>query len=140
MSSFHRRFRVFLVGALACLPTLLTAQATSLPQQIADVMVQINGGIHTGFRFAHAKGLVLTGTFTPARGATAISRAVHLRGGAVPITVRLSDSTGVPQINDDNPTPPRTAWRSGLRSPAGPLPTSWPTRTTASSSAPVKTS
>jgi hypothetical protein len=34
----------------------------SLPQQIADVMVQLNGGVHTGFRFAHAKGLVLTGT------------------------------------------------------------------------------
>jgi hypothetical protein len=38
------------------------AQEKSMPQQIADVMVQLNGGIHPGFRFAHAKGLVLTGT------------------------------------------------------------------------------
>jgi len=74
----------------------------SMPQQIADVMAQLNGGVHTGFRFAHAKGLVLTGTFTPAKGASSISRAAHLRGGPVPVTVRLSDGTGVPQINDDN--------------------------------------
>jgi catalase len=74
-----------------------------MPQQIADVMSQLNGGVHTGFRFAHAKGLVLTGTFTPAKGASSISRAAHLRGKPVPVTVRLSDGTGIPQINDDNP-------------------------------------
>jgi catalase len=81
----------------------LAAQEKSLPQQIADVMVQLNGGVHPGFRFAHAKGMVLTGTFTPAKGAGSISRAAHLKGAAVPVTVRLSDGTGVPQINDDNP-------------------------------------
>jgi catalase len=81
----------------------LAAQEKSLPQQIADVMVQLNGGVHTGFRFAHAKGVVLTGTFTPAKGASSISRAAHLKGATVPVTVRLSDGTGVPQINDDNP-------------------------------------
>ena len=81
----------------------LAAQEKSLPQQIADVMVQLNGGVHPGFRFAHAKGMVLTGTFTPAKGAESISRAAHLKGPVVPLTVRLSDGTGVPQINDDNP-------------------------------------
>lgn len=78
-------------------------QEASLPQQIADVMVQLNGGVHPGFRFAHAKGAVLTGMFTPDKGASSISRAAHLRGPAVPVTVRFSDGTGVPQINDDNP-------------------------------------
>jgi len=75
-----------------------------MPQQIADVMVQLNGGIHKGYRFAHAKGIVLTGTFTPSRGAAAVSRAAHLHGAPVPVTVRLADGTGGPQINDDNPT------------------------------------
>jgi catalase len=79
------------------------AEAKSVPQQIADVMVQLNGGtIQKGFRFTHAKGVVLTGTFTPAKGATSISRAAHFRA-PVPVTVRLSDGTGIPQINDDNP-------------------------------------
>jgi catalase len=47
--------------------------------------------------------LVLTGTFTPAKGAQLVSRAAHLKGASVPVTVRLSDGSGVPQINDDNP-------------------------------------
>jgi catalase len=79
-------------------------EVKSLPQQIADVMVQLNGGtIQKGLRFTHAKGVVLTGTFTPAKGAGAFSRAAHLHGAPVPVTVRLSDGTGMPQINDDNP-------------------------------------
>jgi catalase len=92
-------------AVLSCAVSLpLLAQEKSLPQQIADVMVQLNGGtIHPGFRFTHSKGKVLTGTFTPATGAASVSRAAHLRGPAVPITVRFSDGTGIPQINDNNP-------------------------------------
>jgi len=84
-------------------PATVRAQAKSLPEQIADVMVQLNGGVHPGFRFAHAKGLVLTGTFTPAPSARTISRAAHLSGGPVPVTVRLSDGTGLPEMSDANP-------------------------------------
>ncbi|MFL5402659.1 MAG: catalase family peroxidase [Gemmatimonadales bacterium] len=90
-------------GAFAGASRGLEAQEKSLPQQIADEMVKINGGVHTGFRYAHAKGMVLTGTFTPTKGAASISRAAHFHGAPVPVTVRLSDATGVPQINDDNP-------------------------------------
>lgn len=104
----------FMAGVLLCLPVGLSSQQpgqpqvgqsaeANLPQQIADAMVQINGGLHPGFRFAHAKGMVLTGTFTPTKAASSISRAAHLKGPTVPVTVRLSDGTGVPQINDDNP-------------------------------------
>jgi catalase len=75
----------------------------SLPQQIADAMVQLNGGIHTGFRFAHAKGIVTSGSFTPTAEAKSLSRAVHFSGPAVPVTVRFSDGTGVPDIPDNNP-------------------------------------
>jgi len=89
------------LSCLICPP--LAAQEKSLPQQIADVQIQLSGGIHPGFRFAHAKGLVLTGTFTPAKSARSISRAAHLKAPVVPVTVRLSDGTGVPQINDNNP-------------------------------------
>jgi len=94
---------LFVPGALVGSPLALAAQQPNLPQQIADVMVQLAGGIHKGYRFAHAKGLVLTGTFTPAPTAKSVSRAAHLRAAAVPATVRFSDGTGVPQINDDNP-------------------------------------
>jgi catalase len=77
--------------------------AASLPQQIADAIVTLNGGIHTGFRFMHAKGLVVSGTFTPAKEAKSLSSAAHFSGPAVPVTVRFSDGTGVPNIPDTDP-------------------------------------
>src|SRR5437016_784419 len=73
------------------------------PQQIADQLVLLAGGIHTGYRFNHAKGLVVTGTFTAAAGAPSVSRAAHLKGGTVPVTVRFSDASGVPNIPDTDP-------------------------------------
>ncbi len=88
---------------LLLLPAVLPAQAAkSLPEQIADLMVKANGGIHQGYRFAHAKGLVVTGTFTPAPSARTVSRAAHFQT-AVPVTVRLSDGTGMPAIPDNTP-------------------------------------
>ena len=92
----------FLVLACLAAATPLAAQQKSLPEQIADVMAQLNGGIHTGFRFAHAKGMVATGTFTASPAAASISKAAHFKPGSVPVTVRFSNSTGVPEINDDN--------------------------------------
>jgi catalase len=91
---------VALLTALAYTPIPLAAQGKSLPQQIADVIVQLNGGVHTGFRFMHAKGLVVTGTFAAAPSARSISKATHLAGGPVPVTVRFSDGTGIPKIPD----------------------------------------
>ena len=89
-----------LLAALGLAASPLAAQEKSLPQRIADVIVQLNGGIHTGFRFMHAKGLVVTGTFTPAPSARGISSAAHFIGGEVPVTVRFSDGTGNPTIPD----------------------------------------
>jgi catalase len=96
------RRHLVLLAALASAASPLSAQEKSLPQRIADVIVQLNGGIHTGFRFMHAKGLVVTGTFTPAPGARAISTAAHF-AKPVPVTVRFSDGTGVPTIPDTDP-------------------------------------
>jgi len=58
-------------------------------------------GVHPGFRAAHAKGLMLEGTFTPAAGATALTRAPHITRPFTPVTVRFSNSTGLPEIPDN---------------------------------------
>jgi catalase len=94
-----------LASSLTFAATPLEAQATtkSLPEQIADVMVQLAGGIHPGLRFTHTKGLVATGTFTPAPTAKSISRAAHFQDSPVPVTVRFSDGSGLPTIPDNNP-------------------------------------
>jgi catalase len=57
-------------------------------------------GKQTTNRAVHAKGVVLTGTFTPAASAATLSKAPHLQSTAVPITVRFSDFAGVPGISD----------------------------------------
>jgi catalase len=60
-------------------------------------------GVHPGFRPAHAKGMLLTGRFTPARDAAAVTRAPHIARESTPVTVRFSNSTGIPLIPDNDP-------------------------------------
>jgi catalase len=59
--------------------------------------------LHPGFRPAHAKGKLLTGTFTPAPGAVSLTRAPHIARESTPVTVRFSNSTGLPLIPDNDP-------------------------------------
>jgi catalase len=60
-------------------------------------------GVHPGYRPAHAKGLLLSGIFTPAPGAGSFTRAPHLHRPSTPVTVRLSDFAGIPNIPDNDP-------------------------------------
>src|SRR4051794_32830882 len=60
-------------------------------------------GPHPGFRPVHAKGILLTGTFTPSSAAASLTRAQHAVQASTPVTVRFSDSTGVPLIPDNDP-------------------------------------
>jgi catalase len=60
-------------------------------------------GLHPGFRPAHAKGLMCAGTFTPAPEAATLTRAPHASRPSTPVTVRFSDSTGLPTIPDNDP-------------------------------------
>ena len=76
----------------------VVALANDLLQQFDQLF-----GLHPGFRAAHAKGQMLTGTFTPAAGAQSITKAPHIVRASTPVTVRFSNSTGVPQIPDNAP-------------------------------------
>src|SRR5579863_696 len=60
-------------------------------------------GMHPGFRPAHAKGTLLKGIFTPAPGAASLTRAPHIHRESTPVTVRFSDSTGLPLVPDNDP-------------------------------------
>ena len=80
------------------------APAKSVPQRIADDFIALAGGVHPGYRIAHAKGIVVTGTFTPSPGATALSRAPHLVAASTPVIVRYSNASGIPTIADNDPT------------------------------------
>jgi catalase len=73
-------------------------------------------GLHPGFRPAHAKGILLTGKFTPTHDAASLSRAPHFNRSSTPVTVRFSNSTGLPAIpdNDSNADPRGIAIRFNL--------------------------
>ena len=60
-------------------------------------------GLHPGFRPAHARGVMLTGTFTPSSEASSLTRAPHVSRNSTPVTARFSSSTGLPQIPDNDP-------------------------------------
>jgi len=64
---------------------------------------QLMFGVHPGFRPAHAKGLMLTGTFRPGAGAATLTKAPYVSRESTPVTARFSDSTGLPTIPDSSP-------------------------------------
>ena len=70
-----------------------------LPMAIVDTFNQLSGGPHAGFRANHAKGVLVTGDFTPAPTAASLSKAPHF-AKPVSVLVRFSNATGVPTLAD----------------------------------------
>jgi catalase len=76
----------------------IVALANDLLKQLHQMF-----GPHPAFRPAHAKGVLVTGAFTPADGAAALSKAPHFTRASTPISVRFSNSTGIPTLPDNVP-------------------------------------
>ena len=83
--------------------------SSALITNLLGVLDELSGGVHPGFRPAHAKGLMCIGTFSPSPQAAGLTRAPHASRPSTPVTVRYSDSTGIPIIPDNDPA------RSGPR-------------------------
>jgi catalase len=95
------------IPALIAAAISLLAITTNADEASPDAVVNaLNGvfGVHKGARAVHAKGTVLTGTFTASPSAAELSTAPHLQAGTtVPVTVRFSNFAGVPGIADNDP-------------------------------------
>jgi catalase len=83
--------------------------SSALISDLLGVLDELSGGVHPGFRPAHAKGLMCAGNFVPSPEAAGLTRAPHASRPSTPVTVRYSDSTGLPTISDNDPA------RSGPR-------------------------
>jgi catalase len=62
--------------------------------------------LHSAFgthhaRAVHAKGTLLEGSFTPSATAATLSKAAIFKAASMPVTVRFSDFTGIPEIPDN---------------------------------------
>jgi catalase len=69
---------------------------------VADVATEAiraideTAGRHDGYRVVHAKGVLCRGTFIAAPQGGQLTRAAHMQGDEVPVTVRFSNASGDP--------------------------------------------
>jgi catalase len=94
------KIRSSLVFALLFVsPAPAFADDTGLETQLVDTLNKLFG-MHPGMRANHAKGVVAKGHFTASSEAPALSKAAIFAGTAIPVDIRFSDSSGVPNIAD----------------------------------------
>jgi catalase len=98
------------------MPLTTDEKLLTLSSNVIEAFDKVDGGIHPGFRPAHAKGVLLTGVFTPSSEAVSLTRAPHIQRNSTPVTVRFSDFAGIPTIpdNDQNASPRGCAIRFQL--------------------------
>jgi catalase len=92
-----------------------TQQGTELSREAIQALDKLSG-THPGLRPAHARGILLSGVFTPAADGAALTRAPHLHRASTPVTVRFPNFAGVSSIphNDPNASPRGVAIRFHL--------------------------
>ncbi len=84
------------------MPLTTDEKLLNLSRDVVAAFDKADGGVHPGFRPAHAKGILLTGAFTPSKEATSLTRAPHIQRPSTPITVRLSNFAGIPTVADND--------------------------------------
>ena len=85
------------------MPLTTDEKLLALSRETIAVFDKANGGVHPGFRPAHAKGILLAGAFTPSSEAASLTRAPHLHRNSTPVTVRFSNFAGIPTVADNDP-------------------------------------
>src|SRR5437762_12357245 len=78
----------------SAMPLTTDENLLTLSRDTIDAFDKVDGGVHPGFRPAHAKGILLTGAFTPSKEALSLTRAPHIQRLSTPVTVRFSDFAG----------------------------------------------
>ncbi|HVN03324.1 MAG TPA: catalase family peroxidase [Bryobacteraceae bacterium] len=84
------------------MPLTTEPKLLSLSHDVIEAFDKANGGVHRGFRPAHAKGVLLTGVFQRSPEAGSLTRAPHVQRDSVPVTVRFSDFAGIPAVPDNS--------------------------------------
>lgn len=93
----------FAVGVAAA--SLLSPSPNASAAEPHETPASMVGALHSAFgdhhvRAVHAKGVILEGRFTASPEALTLSRAPVFASGTIPVTVRFSDFTGIPDIPD----------------------------------------
>jgi catalase len=101
----HRyiRAKTKLIYGDPAMPLTTDEKLLTLSRDVIEGFDKAAGGVHPGFRPAHAKGVLLSGAFTPSKEAISLTRAPHIQRASTPVTLRLSDFAGVPTVPDNDP-------------------------------------
>lgn len=73
-------------------------------EQAIDAVNKVFGR-HPGFRALHAKGTLCKGSFVATTDAASLTKAAHMQGSEIPVTVRFSNGAGNPGHPDYLPDP-----------------------------------
>ena len=84
---------------LAAPPAAAPAISQPAPQQMVNALYSAFGDNHS--RAVHAKGVMAVGVFEPSEAARALTKASLFAGRPMPVLVRFSDFTGIPNIPDN---------------------------------------
>lgn len=89
-------------GAQEQAPSTPIRDSDDNPKLDAEIVDALNKryGAHPGFRSNHAKGIVVEGSFTPTPEAVALSKSPLFAGAKLPVTIRFSDASGLPDLHD----------------------------------------
>jgi catalase len=71
--------------------------------EIIHTLDTLSGGIHSGFRPVHARGVMVVGTFSSTPAAVALTRAPHAARASTGVTVRFSIASGIPSAAENDP-------------------------------------
>jgi catalase len=74
---------------------------TDIAERCVDAIQDLSGR-HAGHRAAHSRGTLCVGAFTPSSEAATLTRAAHMRGEPVRVTVRFSNGSGDPGRPDND--------------------------------------
>ena len=84
------------------MPLTSDEKLLTLSHKIIEAFDRANGGVHPGYRPAHAKGILLKGVFKPSSEAASLTRAPHIQRDSTPVTVRFSNFAGIPNVSDND--------------------------------------
>jgi len=103
--NINARLLIAALSILALAPSAIAGDEInkSVVEQIVDAQIILAKGPHEGLRTNHTKGIVVSGTFTPASAATNLTKAAHLQNTPSKVTVRFSNAGGAPAIEDTSP-------------------------------------
>ncbi|MDB5829530.1 MAG: hypothetical protein JWQ73_3750 [Variovorax sp.] len=98
------RRRALAIAAASAATAVLPKEAAA-SDAVHETPATMVGALHSAFgqhhaRAVHAKGTILQGSFTPTPQSRDLSQAKVFSSGPLPVTVRFSDFTGIPDIPD----------------------------------------